>query len=110
MTYLDELFVELLKKMLCGCKKIFNLVVDGMSAHKKAVVKTYVAKTDGEITRHFLLGYALNLSPDRWHDFMPDTGGVTKSSLKKGEKSQERTDQQLQAVGNNPELEYSFFK
>lgn len=43
MIYPDELFVVLLKKMLCGCKKLFNLVIDSMSAHKKAVVKTYVA-------------------------------------------------------------------
>ena len=65
MIYTDELFVALLKKMLCDRKKMFNLVVDGMSAHKKAVVKTYVAKTDGELTRHFLPGHALNLNPGR---------------------------------------------
>ena len=50
-----ELFVALLKKMLRGHKKPVHLVVDGLPAHKKGVVKTYVAKTGGKLTLHFLL-------------------------------------------------------
>lgn len=74
--------------MLCDRKKMFNLVVDGMSAHKKAVVKTYVAKTDGELTRHSLPGYALNLNPDGLVWSHVRHRGVTKLFLKNSEKSQ----------------------
>ena len=36
-----ELFVELLKQLMHRRKKPLHLVVDGLPAHKKAVVKTY---------------------------------------------------------------------
>jgi DDE superfamily endonuclease len=38
-----------------------HLVVDGLPAHKTALVKTYVASTDGMLTLHFLPGYAPEL-------------------------------------------------
>jgi transposase len=53
-----ELFVELLKKMMHRRKKPVRLVVDGLPAHKKALVKEYVASTGGKLTLHFLPGYA----------------------------------------------------
>jgi hypothetical protein len=34
--------------------KPVHLVVDGLPAHKTALVKTYVASTDGMLTLHFL--------------------------------------------------------
>ena len=52
---MGELFMALLKKMLRGHKKPVHLVVDGLPAHKKGVVKTYVAKTGGKLTLHFFL-------------------------------------------------------
>jgi transposase len=39
-------------------------VVDGLPAHKTALVKAYVASTDGLLTLHFLPGYAPELNPD----------------------------------------------
>lgn len=51
-----ELFVELLKQLMHRRKKPVRLVVDGLPAHKKAVVKQYVASTAGKLTLHFLPG------------------------------------------------------
>lgn len=51
-----ELFVELLKKLMHRRKKPLHLVVDGLPAHKKEVVKKYVASTEGRLTLHFLPG------------------------------------------------------
>jgi len=59
-----ELFVELLKKLLFNRKRAVHLIVDGLPAHKKAVVKDYVASTQGKLTLHFLPGYAPDLNPD----------------------------------------------
>jgi hypothetical protein len=59
-----ELFVELLKKMMYRRKKPVRLVVDGLPAHKKAIVKEYVTSTGGKLTLHFLPGYAPDLNPD----------------------------------------------
>ncbi len=59
-----ELFVALLRKMMRHRSKPVHLVVDGLPAHKTALVKAYVASTDGMLTLHFLPGYAPELNPD----------------------------------------------
>ena len=59
-----ELFVTLLRKMMRHRSKPVHLVVDGLPAHKTALVKNYVASTDGMLTLHFLPGYAPELNPD----------------------------------------------
>ena len=59
-----ELFVELLHKMMHRRKKPVHLVLDGLPAHKKAIVGKYVASTKGRLALHFLPGYAPDLNPD----------------------------------------------
>jgi transposase len=59
-----ELFVELLKRMMRRRKKPVHLIVDGLPAHKKALVRDYVESTHGRLTLHFLPGYAPDLNPD----------------------------------------------
>ncbi len=59
-----ELFVALLRKMMRHRSKPVHLVVDGLPAHKTALVKDYVESTDGRLTLHFLPGYAPELNPD----------------------------------------------
>lgn len=49
-----ELFVELLKEMMKYRRKPVHLVLDSLPAHKTALVKNYVASTDGRLTLHFL--------------------------------------------------------
>lgn len=51
-----ELFVELLQQMMKYRRKPVHLVVDGLPAHKTALVKKYVASTEGRLTLHFLPG------------------------------------------------------
>src|SRR5499427_6613994 len=45
-----ELFVTLLRKMMRHRSKPVHLVVDGLPAHKTALVKAFVASTDGMLT------------------------------------------------------------
>jgi hypothetical protein len=40
-----------------------HLVVDGLPAHKTALVKDYIASTKGMLTLHILPGYAAAGSP-----------------------------------------------
>ena len=58
------LFVALLRKMMRHRTKPVHLVVDGLPAHKTALVQDYVAFTKGMVTLHFLSGYAPELNPD----------------------------------------------
>ena len=59
-----ELFVELLGKMLKYRRRPIHLVLDSLPAHKTALVKKYVASTEGRLTLHFLPGYAPDLNAD----------------------------------------------
>jgi transposase len=56
-----ELVVILLRKMMRHRSNPVHLVVDGLPAHKTALVKAYVASTEGMLTLHFLPGYAPEL-------------------------------------------------
>lgn len=105
-----ELFVELLKQLMYRRKKPLHLVIDGLPAHKKAVVKDYIISTRGRLTLHFLPGYAPDLNPDELVWSHAKRTGVARRPLQKGEKLQVRVHQQLQAIGNDKKLVRSFFK
>lgn len=105
-----ELFVTLLRNMMTEREKPVHLVVDGLPAHKKALVKQYVVETQGRLTLHFLPGYAPDLNPDELVWSHAKRTGVARSPLRQGEKLRDRVDAQLQAVADEPDLVKSFFK
>jgi transposase len=105
-----ELFVTLLRKMMRHRSKPVHLVVDGLPAHKTALVKDYVASTNGMLTLHFLPGYAPELNPDELVWSHMKRTGVARSPLRKGEKLQEKIEAQLAAIKRMAELVRSFFK
>jgi transposase len=105
-----ELFVVLLKKLMFNRKRPVHLVVDGLPAHKNAVVKDYVASTDGKLTLHFLPGYAPDLNPDELVWSHVKRTGVARNPLRKGEKLGPKIHEQLAQVKQNPELVRSFFR
>ncbi len=104
-----ELFVTLLKKLMFKRKKVVHLIVDGLPAHKKVIVKDYVASTQGKLTLHFLPGYAPDLNPDELVWSYVKRTGVARRPLQKGEKLGPRIHEQLAGIGENPQLIRSFF-
>ncbi|UIF88519.1 IS630 family transposase (plasmid) [Cupriavidus necator] len=105
-----ELFVELLKKLMRGRKNSVHMVVDGLPAHKKACVKRYVQSTKGKLTLHFLPGYSPDLNPDELVWSHTKRTGVARRPLRKGEDLQQKVNEQLQTVAENPALVRSFFR
>lgn len=105
-----ELFVTLLSNMMAERDKAVHLVVDGLPAHKKALVKQFVADTQGRLTLHFLPGYAPDLNPDELVWSHAKRTGVARSPLRQGEKLRDRVDAQLQAVADDTGLVKSFFR
>ena len=107
-----ELFVDLLKQMMRYRKKPVHLVLDSLPAHKTALVRQYVASTEGRLTLHlhFLPGYAPDLNPDElvWSHVKPT--GVARRLLRKGEKLRERIEEQLAKLQQIPRLVRSFFQ
>jgi transposase len=105
-----ELFVALLKKMMRRRTKPVHLVVDGLPAHKTALVKEYVASTNGLLTLHFLPGYAPELNPDELVWSHVKRTGVARTPLRKGEQLRDKIEAQLAAIKRTPQLVRSFFK
>lgn len=91
-----KLSLRLLKHLMYRRKKPLHLLVDGLPAHKKAVVKDYVAGTEGRLTLHLLPGCAPDLNPDELVWSHAKRTGVAGKPLMKGAKLQERVRQQLQ--------------
>ena len=104
-----ELFVTLLRKMMRRRAKPVHLVVDGLPAHKTAVVKKYVASTRGRLTLHFLPGYSPDLNPDEAVWSHVKRTGVARAPLRGGEKLRDKIDAQLAAIKRTPKLIRSFF-
>ena len=104
-----ELFVQLLKNMMAERERPVHLVIDGLPAHKKAIVKEYVASTAGALTLHVLPGYAPDLNPDELVWSHAKRTGVARNPLRKGEKLKDRVDAQLPSMAEDPALVRSFF-
>ena len=75
-----------------------------------ALVKDYVASTDGMLTLHFLPGYAPDLNPDELVWSHMKRTGVARAPLRQGEKLQDRIEAQLAAIKRIPRLVQSFFQ
>lgn len=105
-----ELFVDLLRRMMCRRSKPVHLVVDGLPAHKTKLVKDYVASTNGMLTLHILPGYAPELNPDELVWSHLKRTGVARTPLRKGEKLRDKIEAQLDALKKAPRLIRSFFK
>ena len=105
-----EVFVDLLQRMMHKRKKPLHLVVDGLPAHKRQIVKQYVALTQGKLQLHFLPGYAPELNPDElvW-SYAKDSLGA-KPPLQKGQKMRDRVDEMLLKIGKDRNLVKSFFR
>src|ERR1700751_940263 len=105
-----ELFVKLLRRMMRHRTKPVHLVLDGLPAHKTALVKTYVASTNGMLTLHFLPGYAPELNPDELVWSHVKRTGIARAPLRRGETLREMIEAQLKAMKRMPQLIRSFFK
>ena len=105
-----ELFVTLLKRMMRHRKKPVHLIIDGLPAHKKALVRDYVKSTHGRLVLHFLPGYAPDLNPDELVWSHLKRTGTARRPLQAGERLDERIDAELAAVQRNPKLIRSFFQ
>jgi len=105
-----EMFVDLLQKLMTRRRKPLHLVVDGLPAHKKAVVTRYVAATQGTLTLHFLPGYAPGLNPDELVWSHAKRTGTARRPLQQGEQLEARIRAQLSDIGRNRPLVRSFFR
>jgi transposase len=105
-----ELFITLLTRMMRHRRRSLHLVVDGLPAHKTALVRAYVASTHGKLTLHVLPGYAPDLNPDELVWSHVKRTGVARAPLRRGETLRQKIDEQLARIKRLPSLVRSFFK
>lgn len=105
-----ESFVGLLKKRMHRRRKPLHLLLDGLPAHKKAVVRDYVTSAQDKLTLHFLPGYAPDLNPDELVWSHAKRTGQARRPLQQGEKLEQRISAPLTEIGNDPALVRSFFR
>lgn len=105
-----ERFVALLTEMMRDRKRPLHLVVDGLPAHKTRAVREFVDEQKGDLTLHFLPGYAPDLNPDELVWSYAKRTGVARSPLKAGEKLADRVHAQLAHIAARPDLVRSFFR
>jgi len=105
-----ERFVELLRKMMRRRRKPLYLVLDNLPAHKTRAVHSYVDELKGQLTLHFLPGYAPDLNPDEFVWSYAKRTGVARSTLRAGERLADRVHEQLSDIASKPKLVRSFFK
>jgi transposase len=103
------LFVTLLRRMMRRRTKPVHLVLDGLPAHRTALVNAYVGSTNGMLTLHFLPGYAPDLNPDELVWSHMKRTGVARTPLRRGEKLRDKIEAQLGAIKRMPQLVRSFF-
>ncbi len=103
------LFVDLLRQFMRGRRKPVHLILDSLPAHKTLAVREYVASTHGNLTLHFLPGYAPDLNPDELVWSHVKRTGVARAPLRAGETLSERIEQQLAQLKRMPHLIRSFF-
>jgi transposase len=90
--------------------KPVHLVVDGLPAHKTALVKAYLASTGGMLTLHVLPGYAPELNPDELVWSHMKRTGVARAPLRRGETLRDKIEAQLATIRRMPQLVRSFFQ
>ena len=105
-----ELFIVLLQQLMKYRRKPVQLVLDSLPAHKKAIVRDYVAATKGRLTLHFLPGYAPDLNPDELVWSHVKRTGTARRPLQQGEKLRDKIEQQLARLQQMPRLVRSFFR
>ena len=80
--------------MMKGRRKPVHLVLDSLPAHKRILVRDYVASTNGRLTLHFLPGYAPDLNPDELVWSHVKRTGTARRPLQKGESLREKIEEQ----------------
>jgi transposase len=105
-----EGFIELLRQFMKYRRKPVHLVLDSLPAHKKVIVRDYVAATEGRLTMHFLPGSAPDLNPDELVWSHVKRTGTARRPLQQDEKLRAKIEEQLAKLQQMPHLIRSFFR
>jgi len=109
-------FIEFLKELILDVKGKIFLIVDNVSYHKSAEVKTWVERHQNRIELFFLPGYSPDLNPDEWvwknvkNDhvarIVPDRPGQLYEIAEKALRMLRNTPEKIRSFFSDPHLAY----
>lgn len=109
-------FIEFLKELILDIKGKIFLIVDNVSYHKSAEVKSWVAQHASRVELFFLPGYSPDLNPDEWvwknikNDHVartvPDRPGHLYEIAEKAMRMLRNTPEKVRAFFSDPRLAY----
>ena len=102
-------FIEFLKRLIHGSKRMIFLIVDRHPAHRAKLVQEYLNTVSDRIRLYFLPPYAPELNPDEyvWNDLK--NNAVGRMSIKSQTELKKAAISHLRFLQKSPNLVKSFF-
>lgn len=102
-------FIEFLKRLIHGSKKMIFLIVDRHPAHRAKLVQKYLNTVSDRLRLYFLPPYAPELNPDEyvWNDLK--NNAVGRMSIKSPTELKKAATSHLRFLQKSPHLVKSFF-
>ena len=102
-------FIDFLRELLLDVKGKVFLIVDNVSYHKSAEVRTWVEQHSNRIELFFLPGYSPDLNPDEWVWKNVKSDHVARTVPDRPGQLYEIAEKALRMLRNTPEKVRSFF-
>jgi transposase len=104
-----KVFIEFLKRLIHGSKRMIFLIVDRHPAHRAKLVQEYLDTVSERLRLYFLPPYAPELNPDEyvWNDLKNNATG--RMSIKSSAELKKAAISHLRFLQKSPNLVKSFF-
>jgi len=98
-----NVFIEFIKRLIQGSKRMIFLIVDGHPAHKAIIVKNFIESNKNKIRLFFLPPYSPELNPDErvWNDVK--NNAVGRKSIISPEQLKKTVISHLRMIQKSPE-------
>lgn len=104
-----KVFIEFMKRLIYGSKRIIFLIVDGHPSHKAIIVKEYLESVKNKIRLFFLPPYSPELNPDErvWNDVK--NNAVGRKSIASPEQLKNTVISHLRMIQKSPERVKAYY-
>lgn len=104
-----KVFIEFMKRLIYGSKRMVFLIVDGHPAHKAIIVKDFLESVKNKIRLFFLPPYSPELNPDErvWNDVK--NNAVGRKSIASPEQLKNTVISHLRMIQKSPERVKAYY-
>lgn len=104
-----KVFIEFMKRLIYGSKRMIFLIVDGHPAHKAIIVKEFLESVKNKIRLFFLPPYSPELNPDErvWNDVK--NNAVGRKSISSPEQLKNTVISHLRMIQKSPDRVKAYY-